>query len=206
MRIKNLGLSAPDIEYLPLPRWLFLDFCLLGGWFFQATHQLPFYFWQSTKPLWFKSDDFIITKDVEKQIYKSCQRINMNYNLTCFDYLNTINRDLQKLQSFIAYIAIASFKPNIFKMVKQIIKCVVAWPLKKDLGFGWYAVASLGIYNHGVPISFTLNIPQVPKPQSVVKLHKIHGFKTPNFQIHRFHGTHGSRPNEAPDMTISVKI
>ena len=60
----------------------------------------------------------------------------MNYNLTCFDYLNTINRDLQKLQSFIAYIAIASFKPNIFKMVKQIIKCVVAWPLKKDLGFG----------------------------------------------------------------------
>merc|ERR1719192_2756882 len=23
-------------------------------------------------------DDFIITKDVEKQIYKSCQRINMN--------------------------------------------------------------------------------------------------------------------------------
>ena len=61
-----------------------------------------------------------------------------------------------------------------------------------------YAVASLGIHNHGFPLLVYSKNPRVPIQQSRVKPHKILGFQTPNFQIHGFHGTRGTRPNAAP--------
>ena len=54
-----------------------------------ATYQFNF-----TKVSSEEMDDFVISKDLEKQIYKSCQRINMKITTsTCYDYSNAINRD-----------------------------------------------------------------------------------------------------------------
>ena len=83
-------------------------------------------------------DNFEYQKD--QNIFKSISKIKIidktgnKYEFSQI-YIDTKKKEILGTDTK-AFLNDASFKPNIFKMVQQIIKCVVAWPFKKDLGFG----------------------------------------------------------------------